>query len=219
MPFTPLPTTFLDDLNERRGRPVLELGSGDGAFTAVLAQHGVAPVTLDLASQSRGARARIRGDALAPPLRGGFAVVVASNLLRHLWPRIRRDGPRPWRDLVAPDGCLWILEDEPCDAPAAARHYREVQRHLASLQPGAHAALLAASDYRAARDRWQWPGSWRDGLAENRWPTAPERIAALLTPARGAPPAPIAALLGAIRRDGLSYGRYWWSRWQPEARD
>ena len=36
---------------------------------------------------------------LEPPLRRRFSLVVAANLVRHLWPRVRDPGPVAWRDL------------------------------------------------------------------------------------------------------------------------
>jgi hypothetical protein len=222
MPFSPVPATFIDDLDRlsRQGllgrRGILELGSGHGAFTAVLRELGHDPVTLDRAGPERGQRPLVVGDVLAPPLRRGFGIVVAANLLRHVWPAVRSHGPVVWRDLLADGGCLWILEDEPCARPRAARNYRDLQTLLAELQPGEHGRLLASRTFLAARDRWGWPPAWSGGEAENRWPADVEAIASMLASGDPAPGSAVSELLGSIRREGLSYGRYWWARWSGE---
>jgi len=222
MPFTPLPATFVEDLRPfgplRAGcHEVLELGSGDGLFADLLRREGVEPVTLDRRRRATGAAPVICGDALEPPLRARFRVVVAANLLRHLWPRVRANGPRRWRDLVAPDGCLWIFEDEPLANPPAARHYRDLQALLAGLDPRTRGPLLASGEFRRQRCRWDWTGRWRDGTAVNHWPLSAPRIVEFLSAGLTGADGDAARLVAAIGRDGVTCGRYWWSRWQPEA--
>ncbi len=215
MPFCPLPTTFLDDL-KRAGNPgVLELGCGEGGFTRLLREHGASVVTLD----RRRSTAALVGDALAPPLKSGaFTVVVAANLLRHLWRRVDRErGPTVWRDLVAPGGCLYILEDEPAGAPRAVRNYRDLQAFLARLDGLQRGALLSCDRFAKARRRWDWPGVWRDGMAANTWPADPQAVISLLAGGKVAAGSQADRLWRAIARDGLSYGSYWWSRWSEES--
>jgi SAM-dependent methyltransferase len=216
MPFSPLPRIFLEDLRRLGSAGVLELGSGDGRFTALLRERGVAPVTLDRRSPLGGATPLIRGDALRPPLSGRFAIVVAANLLRHVWPQVAGCGPVPWQELVAPGGCLWILEDEPLGRPPAVRNYRDLQTMLAQLLPTERAPLLAAAAFRRRRRSWRWPGGWHDGEEENRWPLAAAPVVAWLQAGRPRPGGEVDRLLAAIRRDGLSCGRCWWTRWQPQ---
>jgi hypothetical protein len=222
MPFTPLPEIFSADLAAcadpvlADSPEILELGSGDGAFTAVLRGLGVEPLTVDRASAISGARARIRGDALAPPVRRRFTVVVAANLLRHLWREVADSGPVVWRDLVSPGGSLWILEDEPLAAPAAARHYRDLQGLLARLDPAHRGPLLARRRFDARRRRWAWGGAWTAGEAVNLWPAAADQDADWLSAGVTEPGGEVARLAAAVRRDGLDYGRYWWARWQAE---
>lgn len=216
MPFSPLPATFLADLQRSGHRGVLELGSGDGGFTALLRRRGVVPVTIDRRDGLAGARATIRADALRPPLRGVFGLVVAANLLRHLWPAVRRHGPAAWRALVARDGCLWILEDEPCLRPPAARNYRDLQDLLARLLPGDRAPLLGLDAFRKRRDAWSWPGRWQDGAGENRWPLDERRVLAMLTGGPVRSDGEVARLVERIGREGIACGRCWWARWRPE---
>lgn len=214
MPFSPLPTTFLDDLTRAGDRGVLELGSADGGFTRLLRERGARVVTLD----RRRSAAAVVGDALAPPLRAGsFAMVVAANLLRHLWRRVDpAQGPTAWRDLLAPGGSLYILEDEPAPAPRAVRNYRDLQTFLAGVYELQRGPLLASGTFAAARRRWRWPGVWLDGSAPNRWPADPQAVVALLAGERLEAGSQADRLRRAIARDGLSYGSYWWTRWRRE---
>jgi len=216
MPFTPLPATFTAELARAAPLAVLELGSGDGAFTAVLRELGAEAVTLDRGPAVAGVRAMVRGDVLRPPLRASFAVVVAANLLRHVWTEVAAAGPTAWRDLVAPGGALWILEDEPVDTPPAARHYRDLQGLLARMLPEQRGPLLARRRFEARRRGWSWRGAWSSGDAENRWPGDPAAVLAWLDSGAVEPGSEVDRLARAIRSDGLSYGRYWWSCWRDE---
>jgi hypothetical protein len=217
MPFTPLPATFIADLAGSGPLEVVELGSGDGAFTALIREAGVEPLTLDRGAAAMGIRARIRADALRPPLRRRFPVVVAANLLRHLWREVADQGPVAWRGLVAPAGALWIFEDEPLAEPAPSRHYRDLQGLLARLDPLHRGPLLSRQRFAARRRIWNWPGAWSGSSEANRWPTNPEAVLAWLGDGVREAGGEADQLARAIRRDGLDYGRYWWARWQPEA--
>jgi hypothetical protein len=179
-------------------------------------EHGASVVALD----RRRSAAAVVGDALAPPLRAGsFQVVVVANLLRHLWRRVDAQcGPTMWRDLVAPGGCLYILEDEPARAPRAVRNYRDLQAFLARLHDLQRGPLLPSDTFAAARRRWAWAGRWQDGLAPNTWPADPAVVSALLAGDRVEANSEADRLRQAIERDGLSYGSYWWTRWSEETR-
>lgn len=216
MPFCPLPEIFREDVQRLGRRGVLELGSGDGSFTALLRELGAEPLTLDRRSGRPGARAAVRGDALQPPLRGSFGIVVAANLLRQLWPLAQVDGLRVWCDLVAPQGCLWIFEDEPLPQPAPARNYRDLQAFLARLLPAERRPLLAGAEFRRSRAAWRWPGVWRDGASVNEWPLSAPAVIAMLTAGRPRPQGEAARLIAGIQRDGVACGRCWWSRWQRQ---
>lgn len=215
MPFSPLPGTFTEDLARLRRTGILELGSGHGAFTELLRDQGCRPWTLDLAGPWRGVRPHVVSDALRPAVRGPFGMVVAANLLRHVWPRVLQSGPRPWCSLVGKDGALWILEDEPLNTPAPANNYRRLQELLARLQPGEHRPLLPLDVFRKATTRWCWSGCWSFGSLDNAWPVAPERVLAMLAAGNPQPGGEVVALMDAIERDGMGYGRAWWARWSP----
>ncbi len=216
MPFTPLPAIFLEDLRRLATRGVLELGSGDGSFSRLLAAQGVVPWTLDRRSRRAGAVAAVRGDALRPPFKAGFGIVVAANLLRQVWPLVRAEGPGAWASLVAPGGCLWIFEDEPLAGPPAARHYRDLQDFLARMNEGRRRPLLASAVFERQRAHWRWPGSWRGGEQPNAWPLVPDAVIAMLAAGDPRPGGEAARLIADIARDGLACGRYWWVRWQSQ---
>lgn len=226
MPFSPLPATLVDEVTRCAPGGVLELGSGHGAFTSILQGLGCRPWTLDRRGPPLGGRPQVIGDAMSPPFCGGFALVIAANLLRHVWRGVVSDGPGVWQRLVAPGGRLWILEDEPCDQPRSARNYRDLQGLLAELQPGRHGRLLPRRAFEDARGRWGQPDGWATGLVENTWPADVDEVIAMLAagqPAAGQPEAgqpeaggPVAALRASLERSGLSYGRYWWACWRHE---
>lgn len=219
MPFSPLPATFIDDLHRLAPLGVVELGSGSGLFTELLREQGVEPVTVDRATAAVDVRPTVRGDAIDPPLRGRFGLVVAANLVRHVWVEIRRGGPTAWQRLLAPAGCLWIFEDEPLDSPPPARHYRDLQTFLAALDPDVRQPLLAARCFREQCHQWAWSGRWRDGSATNNWPTDADQVIAMLDAGNPIPDMPADHLRTAIAEDGISYGSFWWARWGLEVVD
>jgi len=217
MPFSPLPGIFTEDLDRLGATGVLELGSGHGAFTDVLRELGQRPWTIDHAGPWRGVRPDVVCDAIRPGVRGPFGMVVAANLLRHVWTTVSHEGPVVWADLLSPGGTLWILEDEPLRAPASADNYRRLQNLLAELQPGEHEALLPAVTFETACRGWNWPGSWQFGTQPNGWPADVDRVLSMLAGGDPAPGSEVAELMDSIVRSGVSYGHCWWARWQGRA--
>lgn len=215
MPFAPLPATFLDDLDRCGAGRVVEIGCGDGAVTALLAGLGCEPVTVDRVGPPM-ARPMVIGDALSLPFRRVRMLLVA-NLLRHLWPRLPVVGPATWADLIEPGGCIWIFEDEPVTEPAGAANYGRLQALLARFDPAGRGQLLSQLEFKRARCGWNWGGRWLDGQARNRWPAQAEEVIGMLAPSTGPANGPVAELVADLRRDGLDYGRFWWSRWGREA--
>jgi hypothetical protein len=213
MPFSPLPATFIDDVQSCAPGGALELGSGGGAFTALLAEHGLRPWTLDRLGPPLGGRPDVVGDAMRPPFGVRFPLVVAANVLRHVWPAAASEGPGAWQDLVAPGGSLWVLEDEPCNRPPSAHNYCRLQDLLADLQPGRHQRLLPLATFVGRQRQWRRGGRWTTGTADNHWPARVADVMAMLASGRPAPGWEVAELLDSLARSGLSYGRYWWARW------
>ncbi len=215
MSFFPLPRTFLDDLSPRPAR-VVELGCGDGRFTAVLRERGLRPLGLDRRSRRQGSAADVVADAVRLPLPdGGVDLLVAANLLRQVWPPGPSAAVPPgWLRCLRPGGLLYIFEDEPGGRPAAARNYRDLQRFLSLLAPGRRRPLLARA--RFARRLGAGAAGWTLGRARNRWPVDAGRVAAWLDTLGGGPEGEAARLAAAIRDRGLDYGTYWWARYRAE---
>ena len=74
--------------------PVLDLGCGEGCLAKALERPELRVFGLDIARPDVLRGTDLAGDALRPPLRGGFPVVVAVNLLRHVWREVASAGPR-----------------------------------------------------------------------------------------------------------------------------
>ena len=234
MPFSPLPKTFLEDLHRRLQGCVVELGCADGQFSRLLQAEGVCPWRLDQRAPTAGSVADVVADALCLPLApASVDLLVAANLLRHLWPLAEhRPAPPSWQQCLAPGGCLYIFEDEPLQQPAAARNYWRLQSFLARLLPESRRPLLPRSEFTGRLPlKGCSRGQWRLGYQQNSWPADPKAALALLrgegdpgvdAAERAFPRGQKAAgeahrLIADIARDGLSYGTYWWARWSPEA--
>lgn len=216
MPFTPWPRSFVADLrrlDRRRGR-ALDLGCGDGALVRRLRAAGVPALGLDLGSPSLGVRADVRGDARASPfVPGGMDLLIACNLVRHL---LAADPAGRfldhWASLLRPGGRLYIFEDEPAAAPHAAANYRDLQLLLARLAPRIRGPLLPWDGFAALlRDRPQLAPAGR-GCRRNLRPAHAEPVLHLLEGCAGTLDGEPSRLIAAVRRHGLSYGRYWWVR-------
>lgn len=216
MSFAPLPPIFLDDLRGCAAGPLVELGCGDGVFTAELRAHGASPLCLDRLPPRAGTVAAVVAEAADLPFRdGSVSLLVAANLLRHLGPRPRGEAvPPAWRRCLAPGGRLWIFEDEPVSRPAAARHYRDAARLLARIQPWGRGPLLPNRDFVAHLGAEARSRQWQSGEAVNTTSARePEALVRLLLGSAGAAGGEAGRLAEAIGRDGLSYGKYWWARW------
>jgi SAM-dependent methyltransferase len=217
MPFTPLPKTFLEDLKRTRLGQVVELGCGSGLFTAQLRRCGAQPLAIDRRPRGAGNHADVAADALALPLRrASVDLLVAGNLLRHLWP-LADDRPVPywWYDVLAPSGVLYVFEDEPVAAPRPARNYRDLQAFLARLQPESRRPLLPLKAF-SSRCRGPDDSGWSFGEAENHWPISRQDVLSWLRRPNMEAEHEASALVAAIADEGLSYGRFWWARWCRE---
>jgi len=216
MPFSPLPGILIEDLERLARHGVLELGSGGGELTDVLREAGVEPLTLDRRGPDHGIFPHLCGDALTPPLRGRFGVIVAGNLVRQCWQSLLAKGPETWQYLLVPGGTLWILEDEPTLTPPAARNYRDLQKLLAALDPGGRGDLMSLDVFRRAAGSWETPGYWSTGILKNLWAADPDGVAHWLAGGNPEPGGAIACLIDSLAEHGLQYGRYWWARWSLE---
>lgn len=224
MSFAPLPTILsriLADLDPARAR-VLELGSGDGRFSAEIRRTGVSVMGMDHALPGLGADAVLAGDALAPPVRQGSCdLVLAANLVRHLRPaHPALDFLAAWRDLVAPGGWLFILEDEPTPRPRGAVRYRQLQDFLARVMPSGRGPLIGLGAFRDTLSGHGLAEGWTFGGAVNRYPLDAGPVVDMLRGADLDPDGQAARLAADIAKDGLDPGRYWWAAHQrPQPRE
>ncbi len=225
MAFSPLPKTFLDDLEARRNGPVVELGCGDGAFTRLLESLGAEPLALDRRRPGCGTVASIVADVTDLPLRDrSVRLLIAANLLRHCWNDRVAALLRAWVRCVARDGRCYIFEDEPRadgDLPTAVRNYHRVQDFLRRLAPENRGALLPMANFRracrSANGRSDATGgTWEFGQSENHWPIDRGAVVDWLRGTARTAGREADRLIRDVERNGLSYGRYWWARWSPE---
>jgi SAM-dependent methyltransferase len=219
MSFSPLPKTFLDLLHRPDAGPIVELGCGDGRFSALLPEAAGCLLRIDRRPPSRGTVADLVADARALPLTTGMAsLLISPNLLRHLWPVVEgRPVPAEWLRCLRPGGSLCIFEDEPVSSPAAARHYRDLQAFLARLQPRERKPLLPRRVFERTLQRWEGPrGAWRLGRRRNSWPANSADVVRWLRALGRGASSEAGRLAAAIEKDGLAYGPYWWAFFQVE---
>ncbi len=225
MSFFPLPTTLLEDLARFRGEPIVELGCGDGCFSAVLAAAGASLWRMDRRPPWAGSAADLVADArLLPFPTGGIGLLICANLLHQLWPPGGvRPVPDEWRRCLRPGGVLFLLEDEPTQSTPAAHNYMELQAFLARVAPQLRRPLLPRGRFlKRLRVAGELEG-WRHGQARNDYTADAGAVASWLRgsagtgaagPGRQAPGGNEGVRLAeALERDGLGYGDYWWARW------
>lgn len=214
MPFDPLPTILADfcSLPDAARLRAVELGCGDGRLLALLRGRGLPCLGLDRTPRAAGSVADVVGDALFPPLRpASLDLVIAANLVRHLWPAAP-GAPflAVWLELLRPGGSLLILEDEPVGAPPAAARYRDLQAFLARVAPDARGPLLAASAFRRGLPPALAARVVACGGGDNAWPQDAAAVVAMLRRGRPQPGGEADRLATAITADGLACGRQWW---------
>lgn len=218
MPFLPLPASVVEHLSQLDPAVdrALELGSGEGHVQDLIAAAGGQCLGLDLRHPATGTVCDLVGDARRPPVRpGSLKMLVAANLLRHLTPRHRlAEYVNSWRELLAPSGALFILEDEPSLATTAERNFRDLQEFLAQLMPESRGPLLPLARFRSDIAA-NAPGDWTFGTVRNRERIDATAVVRFLAGGQGTPTGPLATLIRSIGRDGLDPGCYWWACLRP----
>ncbi|MBU1675373.1 hypothetical protein KKA85_06280 [bacterium] len=217
MSFSPLPDAFQTDLRSSSTGLTVELGCGDGRFTRILdaagARGGMSDrIRSDVFAPGHG----VLADAAAPPFRE-VTLMVAANLLRHLWDKLGRSSPTDaWIDCLAAGGCLYIFEDEPAEQPGPARNYRDLQELLAQIVPW-RKGLLAKREFERFAANGVRPGAWTFGLTKNQFsPAGRHDVLSLLVDERGVIANDAAALVRKVAEEGIDYGHYWWARYERE---
>ena len=214
MSFFPLPTVLRTDLARRPDARRVELGCGDGRFTRILREDGARIIAVDRLIPAGGDSIDAAADATRPPFRRLDGLITA-NLLRHLWgPGGALDLLGLWIACLAPGGSLWILEDEPTWTPGPADTYRRLQDWLAEIVPWRR-GLLPRKRVEDALAGHPSPGRWTFGTASNRFRSPdPDDVISWLSDDAGVMCDDAASLADRIRRTGLSYGDYWWARYE-----
>jgi ubiquinone/menaquinone biosynthesis C-methylase UbiE len=134
-----MPWTWVRPADERLldGRPLLDLGTGDGQTLAAVVRGPGPVIGLDRSVQAlRAARrstqtALVAGDAERLPIaEGRISVVVAADLFHHLDDGTLERVLREVRRVLRPGGHLlaWWYRDRPHPAPDAPQHPRAGSR-------------------------------------------------------------------------------------------
>ncbi len=214
MTFSPLPGPFLDEVGAVASldHAAVDLGCGDGAFTGLLARHGLRAIGLDLLPPAAGGGPMLVGDALAAPLRPQSCdLLTAANVVRHLAAgRPSLDFLAAWAGLLKPGRALYVFEDAPRPAGGPQGNHAALQDFLARLMPGRRGPLLASAVVAEAAGRFGL--ACRGGSFLNTWPQDAEAVIRMLDAGRPRPGGEAAALRAAIERDGLACGPAWWLR-------
>ena len=223
MPFHPLPTIFAEEISrlDPDTDTVLELGSGEGHFRALLADLGHTCLGLERRHPASGVQCDVVGDARRPPVRAGsVSVLVAANLVRHLTPRHHlAKWVAHWRGLLKPGGALFLFEDEPSQATIGTRNFRDLQAFLARLMPETRGPLLSLARFREMVVAPEEPAQWTFGRQRNQETISATEVVRFLSGGQGTPTGPVAGLIRSIGRDGLDPGEFWWARVGPRANE
>ena len=215
MSFTPLPKTFTDFCNNLVFpiSQIMELGCGDGRFSDVLSDLGVAGWGLDRVRPEFGTVADVVGEASSPPVvTASLDLLVVPNLLRHMLPAFSNFSfLGRWLELLKPGGSLFIFEDEPGDESPGEINYRDLQVFLARLLPESRGPLISLEEFKARSSSFRTTASWEFGLVRNGHAIAAEPVLDMLGPGLEAVGEP-GRLARNIGRHGLDPGHYWWAR-------
>ncbi len=216
--FSPLPSEFIQFLQELQSRPsprVLDLGSGQGDFSELLARYDIAAFGLDRLPEAAGVQANIRADALHPPvLPGSLDAVVAGNLVRHLLVQCPEGAfLQRWLELLHPGGSIFLFEDEPGVSAPAELNFKDLQDFLARLMPSTRGPLISRSQFNRQLQVFTPGQKWSTGLMLNDHKPDTAGVRTMLTGAdpEGKPQGLAGKLLSAIDEHGLSYGSFWWA--------
>ena len=171
---------LIDALMPGPGRRLLELGCGKGRFAARLRERGAEVFGLDLSAAMLGgaptAWDRVRASARRLPIAPvSIDGIFAVEVFQHLTPRGIDEAIAEARRVLRPGGRLAIVDRnarafDACRPwlPALAVKWIDERRGRWMYPPGG-----------PARERWFWPGAFRDRLATS-FETA--RVSFLLAP-------------------------------------
>lgn len=202
MSFWPFPKTLLAELHAGLAHgPGVELGSGEGRLHDRLASTGIDLLRTDLTAPGD-----IHLDASRLPFRSNrVGLLVAGNLLRHLDPSARRSALEEAARVIADDGRLLLLEDDPESRSRAEANYRDALRLLARVDVtrGPALDLEALVGERPAGFR---AVTWSGTLENNERPENPLAPVDWLDAHGGVPASELAAHRASVQEHGMEYG-------------
>lgn len=221
MSFSPLPVEFLkllEKLQSISNPRILDFGSGSGDFSRLLSGYDLPLWGVDFLPKAAGVDARIRGNAIIPPiLVGSLDCILAGNLVRHLLVQDRHGlFLQTWLMLLRPGGSIFLFEDEPGESRCAAGNYNNLQSFLAQLMPSVRGPLFSLSELHQQMPDWTPDQKWTTGLVQNELKPDIKAVCSMLRgdPSEMEPNGLVGKLLSDIDRYGLSYGSYWWAHAQ-----
>ena len=209
MSFWPFPTTLRAELRHGAARgPVIELGAGEGDLARRLRSLDLDVVTLD---RDPRLPADVLGDLRRLPFADRSAgVLVLGDVLRHLDPVSRDEAAWSCRHVLAREGRVVVLEDDPEARDRAEANYRETLAMLSDL------VARRGPARRIDRLTGPWRGLFGEpvarGASDNETPVRDP-----LEPIRWMRSASCAdrvfrerldRLAASVETDGMRYGRY-----------
>ena len=212
MSFWPLSTSLVDALRDAaRSGPLIELGVGDGAFAARLAELGIEVIGIDRRVEA--SACDIAADLRQLPLRrGSIGGFVAANTLRHLSENDLLQLAHETASCARAKASFTVLEDDPLAVDPANANYHECLRLLALSDRGrgdllerlpCEAALLAAWPRLLAAGKARNAESVQDARLPLQWLQAHLPQGAELH-------SRLASLSERVAVEGMSYGNYWY---------
>jgi hypothetical protein len=212
MSFWPLATSLVDALRDvARSGPLIELGVGDGAFAARLAELGIEVLGIDRRVEA--SACDIAADLRRLPLRrGSIGGFVAANTLRHLSAKDLLQLAHETASCARAKASFTVLEDDPVAVDPANANYHECLRLLARSDP-ARGELLDRSPCEAAL-RPAWPRLLAAGKLRNVESVQDARLPLAWLqehlPNVAELRQRLASLNERVATEGMSYGNYWY---------
>jgi len=211
MSFWPLETRITEELRTAQARgPLVEIGAGEGNFSARMNSLDLHPFLLDRAYPPHPAGyIALAADAAQLPFpTHSLQAVVMANLLRQLDTRTAGRTVDEVHRCLGDGGQVFVLEDHPKGKTPAERNYRHALQLLAEAQQDRAAATISPEGVRSLFKR-------RFGLPQ--WETILQNEEVVHTPRApiewlfrsGYAPRQVEALARKVEEEGMSYGRYW----------
>jgi SAM-dependent methyltransferase len=217
MSFWPLARRITEELQVAQARgPLLEIGAGDGSFSARLSSLGLSLHLLDRAYPPAPAGfSALAADATQLPFKDkSLQAVVMANLLRQLRVREARQTLREVQRCLVEGGRVLVLEDHPKGRGKAEKNYRCALTLLAEAQVDRAAATVSPEQVRSLfRPSFGLP-QW-EAIEENEEEVRAPRAPLEWLFRSGHSPREVEALAHSVQEHGMRYGRYFCQIYRP----